>query len=118
VTLRDTGGQERYRTLTALHFRKAQGIILVYDITNEKSFHSLGKRITDIEQYQSPDAVKIVIGNKTDLKSSRAVHLDDLKKFAIDSGVLFYETSAKDGHGVDAAITELLQEIIKKHEIL
>jgi len=117
VVVRDTGGQEKYRTFTALHFRKAQGIILVYDITNERSFNSLSKWMTEIDQY-ALDAVKLVIGNKVDLKDSRMVQSKEAKEFAVSTGLLFYETSAKDGTGVDDAINELIKEIIKRNEVM
>ena len=38
---RDTAGQEQYYSITEQYFRRAQGILLVYDITNQKSFDDL-----------------------------------------------------------------------------
>ena len=38
----DTAGQERYRSINRIYFQKAQGIILVYDITSRESFEGLG----------------------------------------------------------------------------
>lgn len=35
----DTAGQERFRTMTVAYYRGAHGIIVVYDVTSEVSFH-------------------------------------------------------------------------------
>lgn len=37
----DTAGQERFRTITTAYYRGAMGILLVYDVTDEKSFNSV-----------------------------------------------------------------------------
>ena len=47
---RDTAGQERFETLTAQYYRRAQGIILVYDITSEQSFGNVSKWLRNIEE--------------------------------------------------------------------
>lgn len=41
VSMQDTAGQERYRTITTAYYRGAMGFILMYDITNEESFNSV-----------------------------------------------------------------------------
>ena len=48
--LRDTAGQERFRTITTAYYRGAMGIMLVYDITNEKSFDNIRNWIRNIEE--------------------------------------------------------------------
>jgi GTPase SAR1 family protein len=37
----DTAGQERFRTITTAYYRGAMGILLVYDVTDERSFSSM-----------------------------------------------------------------------------
>ena len=48
---RDTAGQERFRTITTAYYRGAMGIMLVYDITNEKTFENIKNWIRNIEEH-------------------------------------------------------------------
>ena len=69
----DTAGQERFaRVLLPTYFRKAKGVILVYDITNIKSFESLSERwMTQLNDHSnSDDLAKLLVGNKSDLTES------------------------------------------------
>ena len=60
----DTAGQERFRTITTAYYRGAMGIMLVYDITNEKSFDNIKNWIRNIEEHASADVEKMILGNK------------------------------------------------------
>lgn len=63
----DTAGQERYRTITSSYYRGADGIILVYDVTNEESFRHLNEWLVEINRYANDDVSKLIVGNKNDL---------------------------------------------------
>jgi small GTP-binding protein len=69
----DTAGQERFETLTAQYYRRAQGIMLVYDVTKERTFTNVSKWLRNIEE-NAVDNVRIVlVGNKIDLENQREV---------------------------------------------
>lgn len=53
----DTAGQERYRTLSTSYYRGAHGVIVVYDISNRKSFLSLDRWIEEARSNASENAV-------------------------------------------------------------
>ncbi|KAK7945233.1 hypothetical protein WMY93_000961 [Mugilogobius chulae] len=72
----DTAGQERFRTITTAYYRGAMGIMLVYDITNEKSFENIKNWIRNIEEHASSDVEKMVLGNKCDINDKRQVSKD------------------------------------------
>jgi Ras-related protein Rab-8A len=125
----DTAGQERFRTITTAYYRGAMGILLVYDVTDEKSFTSAsllqsctGMSLiicpiygfvdirtwhANIEQHASPGVNKILIGNKCDWDEKRAVSLDQGKQLADEFGLRFLETSAKVNEGVEEAFFTL-----------
>ena len=111
----DTAGQERYKSITSAHYRRAVGALLVYDVTNEKSFMNLKKWLEDLKENAEPDIVIMLVGNKIDLceknPSSRKVTTEQGKKFAECYSMLFEETSAITYTRVREAFENLLQEI-------
>ena len=42
-------GQERFRTITAAYYRGSDGIVLVYDVTNENSFHNIQRWLAEVD---------------------------------------------------------------------
>lgn len=72
---RDTAGQERFRTITTAYYRGAMGIMLVYDITQDKSFENIKNWIRNIEENASADVEKMLLGNKCELNDKRQVKM-------------------------------------------
>ncbi|XP_061577800.1 ras-related protein Rab-8B-like isoform X1 [Cololabis saira] len=108
----DTAGQERFRTITTAYYRGAMGIMLVYDICNEKSFDNIKNWIRNIEEHASSDVEKMVLGNKCDMTDRRQVSKDRGEKLAIDYGVKFMETSAKTSLNVEEAFYTMGRDIL------
>mmetsp|Transcript_29908 Transcript_29908/g.68995 ORF Transcript_29908/g.68995 Transcript_29908/m.68995 type:complete len:245 (-) Transcript_29908:219-953(-) len=107
----DTAGQERFaRVLLPTYFRKAKGVILVYDITNAKSFESLGDRwMAQLNDHAATDELaKLLVGNKSDLEANREVTLEQAKRFGEQHGMECLETSAKSGENVLQAFEKLV----------
>ncbi|OPJ88799.1 hypothetical protein AV530_016326 [Patagioenas fasciata monilis] len=80
----DTAGQERFRTITTAYYRGAMGIMLVYDITNEKSFENIRNWVRNIEEHASPDVEKMILGNKCDANDKRQVSREQGEKKLYD----------------------------------
>ena len=116
VKISDTAGQERFKSIASNYMKKANGVVLVYDITNEKSFQGIDKWISEISGDGNNLKPMILIGNKADMENNRAVSKqegEDLaKKYC--GGIHFYETSCKTGVNVDIAITDLVNQIYNK----
>uniref|UniRef100_A0A8C9EVG5 Uncharacterized protein n=1 Tax=Pavo cristatus TaxID=9049 RepID=A0A8C9EVG5_PAVCR len=64
----DTAGQERYRSIARSYFRKAHGVLLLYDISSQSSFLSVRQWIEDIEG-AGPALPLMLVGNKSDLRA-------------------------------------------------
>ncbi|KAL1407708.1 GTP-binding protein [Vanrija albida] len=107
----DTAGQERFRTITTAYYRGAMGILIVYDVTDEKSFNNVRTWHAQIEQHASAGVNKILIGNKCDWDEKRAVTLEQGKALADEFGLRFLETSAKANEGVEEAFFTLARDI-------
>uniref|UniRef100_A0A3Q0R5N8 small monomeric GTPase n=1 Tax=Amphilophus citrinellus TaxID=61819 RepID=A0A3Q0R5N8_AMPCI len=107
----DTAGQERFRTITTAYYRGAMGIMLVYDITNEKSFDNIKNWIRNIEEHASADVERMVLGNKCDVNDKRQVSKERGEKLALEYGIKFMETSAKANINVENAFLTLARDI-------
>ncbi|XP_054715858.1 EF-hand calcium-binding domain-containing protein 4B-like [Uloborus diversus] len=118
LQLWDTAGQERFRSMTHQYFRKADGIIIVYDVTSETTFRNIRNWIHNAKEGTQESSIILLIGNKVDLCESdddRVIRTKDGVRIADEFGTLFYETSAKTGDSIKEAI-EGLASILKSKE--
>ncbi|XP_032050920.1 ras and EF-hand domain-containing protein-like [Aythya fuligula] len=110
----DTAGQERYRSIAQSYFRKAHGVLLLYDISSQSSFISIRQWIEDIKAAETALPLMLV-GNKTDLRpglpEAAGVRTAHGQKLAMAHNCLFCETSAKDGTNVVEAVLHLAREV-------
>jgi len=112
----DTAGQERFRTITTAHYRNAQGVMLVYDITSEASFRNIEGYVQRVEQCQRQPFNKILIGNRGDLSELRKVTPGEGKNLADQLGMKFFETSSKTNTNVEEAFLEVAREVVQRFE--
>ncbi|KYG50152.1 hypothetical protein M433DRAFT_170737 [Acidomyces richmondensis BFW] len=117
----DTAGQERFRTITTAYYRGAMGILLVYDVTDERSFnsvyfppHDIRTWFSNVEQHATEGVNKILIGNKCDWEEKRAVSTEQGQALADELGIPFMEVSAKSNINVEKAFFSLASDIKKR----
>jgi len=97
VRLWDTAGQEKFHTMTNAFFRGANGVIMVYDITNPQSLVDSDNWFNEIDSIVGiPSMAKILIGNKCDLDGTRSVAKDKAMELAEKYGAAYEESSAKE----------------------
>ncbi|WCJ34447.1 hypothetical protein M5689_015757 [Euphorbia peplus] len=118
LTIWDTAGQERYRTLTSTYYRDANGIILVYDVTQKQTFTNLANLWTkEVELYSTnKDCIKILVGNKVDREPERQVSTEEGMALATQHGFLFLESSAKTRENVEKCFEDLALKILGEFE--
>ncbi|KAL4339370.1 hypothetical protein GQ457_08G024120 [Hibiscus cannabinus] len=109
----DTAGQERYRAVTSAYYRGAVGAMLVYDITKRQSFDNVAKWLEELRGHADKNIVVMLVGNKSDLGSLRAVPMEDAKEFAQQEGLFFMETSALEDTNVESAFVTVVTEIYR-----
>ena len=63
----DTAGQERFQTIITAYYQGAQGIILVYSVTNQESFEHICLWAVEVKEHGTSDVKTILVGNKIDL---------------------------------------------------
>jgi len=107
----DTAGQERFRTITTSYFRGAQGILLVYDVTDRRSFESIRNWISQIQQHADVHVNKILCGNKCDMTDEKVVSTEEGLKLAKEFGIEFWEASAKNDINVEASFISIARSV-------
>ena len=118
----DTAGQERFRTLNKIFIKDAKIILLVYDITEKKSFDEIVNFWYKDIISQLDNCQNIVIGlagNKSDLYQKQTVELTEAQEYAKSINAIFKETSAKNSDAVYEIFCELAQKYyeLNKDEI-
>uniref|UniRef100_A0A0K0E6W1 EF-hand domain-containing protein n=1 Tax=Strongyloides stercoralis TaxID=6248 RepID=A0A0K0E6W1_STRER len=119
IQLWDTAGQERFRSITKQYFRKANAVVLMYDITSEKTFINVRNWIESVKRGVEDRCIMCLIGNKLDLcndSSNRAVPYECGKKLADEFGMSFYESSAYTRFNVNECIEELAKLLQQQEE--
>lgn len=116
LSIGDTAGQERFRTITSAYYRGADGIIMVYDVTSQESFDHVEEWLSEVDRYANENTAKLLVGNKADLTESKQVTEEVAQRFAEKLGISFLETSAKTATNVDAAFLTMSKELIAAKE--
>ncbi|XP_009677115.1 EF-hand calcium-binding domain-containing protein 4B isoform X2 [Struthio camelus] len=115
LQLWDTAGQERYRSVTKQFFRKADGVIVMYDITAKDTFTAVKQWLMSIEEATGENVPVLLLGNKTDNEKEREVPNGMGEHLAMDYNLIFYECSACSGHNTKKSMLHLAR-ILKDHE--
>jgi len=110
----DTAGQEKFRTITASHYRGAHGAVVIYDTTDQTTFDNVTQWFQEIDRFATGKIDKVIVGNKVDLSANRVVAEETGKTLAEELGCPFVETSAKDSYNVDLAFNQIVSEIMKR----
>lgn len=112
----DTAGQERFRAISASYYRKAQGVIVVIDITSAKSVSSADRWIQELRKNCSADVCAALLANKADQTwAMPAAVLEDL---AARCSLPLLQVSAKTGENVVQAFDSLVARIVAAHNVL
>lgn len=112
----DLAGQDRFYPITAQYYKKADGLVLVYDITKETSFDNLTKWFSNIRENGADGAKVLLVGNKVDLANERIVSTDRGQIFAEKNGIWLFETSAVTGHNVTEAFTFIASRVLEHRQ--
>ena len=108
----DTAGQESFRAITRSYFRGATGALLVYDITRRETFAHVQEWLEELRAAADKNISIILVGNKCDLDSKRAVSKEEAQEWAERNGLkACVETSAKTGESVEKAFVDVAVEI-------
>jgi Ras-related protein Rab-1A len=113
----DTAGQERFRTIGKGYYKGAHGIILIYDVTSQKSFDSIKTWLNEIKSEASNKVCVFLVANKIDIEE-RLIPREDGEEIAKNNNLEFYESSAKDNINVSEVFQDLAEKINEKYQIM
>jgi len=119
----DTAGQERFQSLGVAFYRGADSCVLVYDITDPKSFESLGGWKDEFLVQAAPqnpeDFPFVCIGNKLDMADAqRQVTTNRASSWCgSQSEMPHFEASAKDATNVEKAFREIAERALARESV-
>ena len=114
----DTAGQERFKSVAVSFIKKAEGVILIYDIGNKATFESLEEWIKNIKESGKENLPIILVGNKCDLPpEKRQVELIEGKDKAEEFNLPFFETSCKEGINIKEVLEKIVEDITGKNNL-
>ncbi|XP_051996313.1 uncharacterized protein rab44 [Xyrauchen texanus] len=109
----DTAGQERFHSITTQVFHKADGLLLMYEITSSKSFISVRDWITKVQERAAEDVIMMLLGNKNDCVE-REVQIQEGEDLAREYKMNFMECSASTGDNVSESMRTLAQLLVQR----
>ena len=114
----DTAGEERFRNITNQYYKGADGIVLIFDITDQNTFDKIQDWMNQINSNTQTNEIGLVlIGNKKDLENNRTVTYKDGEALGKELGIKYFETSALTGEGIKEAFEHVTKEILKKKNL-
>ena len=119
ISFFDTAGQEKFNSIASNSIKRANGILLMYDITKKQSYNRITEWMKSIMEYKDKDFPIIIVGNKSDLEEEREVTEEEGKQLLNmynDYNLDFKETSVKNNKNVEEAALALINKIIDKQK--
>ena len=118
----DTAGQERLRSIPKKYYVKGDAFLLMFDVTDEKSFSDLNQWIKDLSSARNRDndfsttcdTVIYLIGNKIDDFDNRKILSKDAEKFSSENNIYYIEVSCKDGINIYEVMINIIIDASKK----
>ncbi|GFY76592.1 ras-related protein Rab-21 [Trichonephila inaurata madagascariensis] len=116
LELWDTAGHERFKAIYKGYFKKADGVILVYDLTQPNTFNMLSSWLSELRELNDT-AVAIIVGNKTDLQKVTAVSDVPAMTYAQDYDLECFKASAKNNENIEKIFEHLTEKVLEKRKI-
>jgi small GTP-binding protein len=119
LTVWDTAGQERFRCLPKKYYQNADGVLLLFDVTNEETFTSVSNWMKDVKDNSNKtisadanaqsDISLYLIGNKID-KEGRVITREKAEEMAKSLGMKYFEVSCKINMNIPEVMARMIME--------
>lgn len=112
----DTAGDEKYRSLIPMFYRDTKGAVLVYSITDRKSFNEISSFVQSLNE-RAPDIFKVLVGNKSDMIDKREISFEEGAQYAEEIQAKFLETSARSGDCINQLLQLVAEELYEQYQL-
>lgn len=116
----DTAGQERFRAMVSYYYRGANGIFLVFDLTQKSSFIHLKDWMNELKKKDALSMAEIrILGNKADLQDQIEVSDDEIDDFLTENKISrskYFKISAKDNYKIEESFLNLTKDLLEKYK--
>ncbi|MFX1363932.1 MAG: Rab family GTPase [Promethearchaeota archaeon] len=115
LILWDIAGQTKFELMRRHFYKGLEGVILIFDLTNTKSFESISNWYNDILKnikIEKEDIIGFILGNKEDLINERKILMENAEKTAMDLNLEYIETSALTGKNVEESFNKLAKALL------
>ena len=114
MTLWDTAGQERFKCLPKKYYQNADGVLLLFDVTNEDTFNNVTNWMKDVKENSNKDGKEsdialYLIGNKID-KPDRVITKEAAETQAKSLGMKYFEVSCKINMNIPEVMARMIME--------
>ena len=114
IQIWDTAGQENFRSVTRAYYKASAVAMVVYDITKEETFDHIQTWLKDCKDLAPKTVLLVLVGNKTDLEDQRVISKERGENLAKENNMMFFETSAKLGNGIEEAFQKSIEAVDQK----
>lgn len=118
TSLHEAHNESQPARVDLAYYRGAHGVLLVYDLTDRKSFEDLRGWADSVSMNAPSNSIGLIVGNKADMEEERQVGTGEATALAEILGMKAVETSAKSAEGVDGAFTMLVRDIVSQREAM
>ncbi|CAD8192647.1 unnamed protein product [Paramecium pentaurelia] len=110
-------GYSNFKQFARMYYKRAQGLILLYDITDYQSFKNIEIHLEEAIQHHDSLLSIILIGNKVDKDSKRQVSIEEAMDYANIKGIHFKEISVKTKQNLNLTLEQCIIDVIEKAKI-
>ncbi|TXT55272.1 MAG: hypothetical protein BAJATHORv1_40183 [Candidatus Thorarchaeota archaeon] len=111
----DLGGQDKFKFVRPMFYRAARGLVLMFDITDKKSFEDLPKWIQEAESNIGHSVPIILVANKVDL-DNHAIEIHEIERYAEFIGAEYILASVKTGENIDNVFVKIGEALYNNRE--
>ena len=109
-TILDTNGTDRYRFLNETYYKKNDGCLIIYDITNRRSFDEIERYyIPKLKEKCKKNIATVLLGNKADMEEKRKVSIEEGEDLARKYNFIFKEASCSKNLNVFDAFQTIIE---------